>query len=149
MRAIVQRVKRASVSVDEQKIASVGEGLLIFLGVCDEDEELDVKYMADKISGLRIFEDDDEKMNLSAEDIGGEMLVVSQFTLYGDCRKGKRPSFSKAGKPEYANKLYESFIAALKNKGFRTQSGRFGADMQVELINNGPVTLMIDSKKLF
>lgn len=149
MRSIVQRVVKASVAVDGEKIAETGKGLLIFLGVCDEDDENDVLYMADKIGCLRIFEDDNGKMNLSAQDIGGEMLVVSQFTLYGDCRKGKRPSFSAAGNAEHARGLYEKFAERLREKGFRTETGRFGADMQVELINDGPVTLMIDSKKLF
>ena len=105
--------------------------------------------MVDKITGLRIFEDEEEKMNLSVEDIGGELLVVSQFTLFGDCRKGKRPSFSSAGKPDYANEMYEKFIKLLKEKNLKVESGRFGADMKVELLNDGPVTLLIDSKKIF
>lgn len=149
MRVVLQRVKYASVKVDGETVGSIGKGLLVFLGVCDDDTDADITYMADKISGLRIFEDEDEKMNLSVEDIGGEILVVSQFTLYGDCRKGKRPSFTSAGKPDYANMMYEKFIKVLNEKGFNTQHGVFGADMKVELLNDGPVTLLLDSKKLF
>lgn len=149
MRVVLQRVKYASVKVDNETVGSIGKGLLVLLGVCDDDTDADITYMADKISGLRIFEDEDEKMNLSVEDIGGEILVVSQFTLYGDCRKGKRPSFTSAGKPDYANMMYEKFIAYLDEKGFNTQHGIFGADMKVELLNDGPVTLLLDSKKMF
>ena len=149
MRSVVQRVTKASVTVEGEVIGKIGKGFLILLGVSDEDTEKDLVYMADKISGLRVFEDADEKMNLSLLDIGGEALVVSQFTLYGDCRKGKRPSFSSAGKPEYANAMYEKFAELLKEKGIKTEMGRFGADMKVELLNDGPVTLMLDSKKLF
>lgn len=149
MRSVVQRVTKASVTVEGEVIGKIGKGFLILLGVSDEDTEKDLVYMADKISGLRVFEDADEKMNLSLLDIGGEALVVSQFTLYGDCRKGKRPSFSSAGKPEYANAMYEKFAELLREKGIKTEMGRFGADMKVELLNDGPVTLMLDSKKLF
>lgn len=149
MRSVVQRVTKASVTVDGEVIGKIGKGFLILLGVSDDDTEKDLVYMADKISGLRVFEDEDEKMNLSLLDIGAEALVVSQFTLYGDCRKGKRPSFSSAGKPEYANAMYEKFAELLREKGIKTQMGRFGADMKVELLNDGPVTLMLDSKKLF
>lgn len=149
MRVVLQRVKYASVKVDNETVGSIGKGLLVLLGVCDDDTDADITYMADKISGLRIFEDEDEKMNLSVDDIGGEILVVSQFTLYGDCRKGKRPSFTSAGKPDYANMMYEKFIAYLDEKGFNTQHGIFGADMKVELLNDGPVTLLLDSKKMF
>lgn len=149
MRVVLQRVKYASVKVDGKTVGSIDKGLLVLLGVCDDDTDADVVYMADKIRGLRIFEDEDEKMNLSVEDIGGEILVVSQFTLFGDCRKGKRPSFSSAGKPDYANMMYEKFIAYLNEQGFNTQHGVFGADMKVELLNDGPVTLLLDSKKIF
>ena len=149
MRSVVQRVNYASVKVDGEIIGKIEKGLLILLGVCDEDTEKDLIYMADKITGLRIFEDEDEKMNLSVEDIDGELLVVSQFTLFGDCRKGKRPSFSSAGKPDYANEMYEKFITILKEKNFKVECGKFGADMKVELLNDGPVTLLIDSKKVF
>lgn len=149
MRSVVQRVTKASVSVGGKVIGKIGRGLLILLGVCDSDTEKDVQYMADKIAGLRIFEDKDGKMNLSVADVGGELLAVSQFTLYGDCRKGKRPNFSAAGKAEHANELYEKFAEALRERGFRTQTGKFGADMQVELVNDGPVTILIDSQKIF
>lgn len=149
MRAVVQRVNNASVTVDGKLISEIKKGLLVFLGVCDQDTISDLTYLADKITGLRIFEDADEKMNLSLEDVGGEILVVSQFTLFGDCRKGKRPSFSSAGKPDYANEMYEKFIAYIKEKGFYVGHGIFGADMKVELLNDGPVTILIDSKKLF
>lgn len=149
MRAVLQRVTYASVCVDGEIVGKIGKGLLVLLGVCDDDTESDLTYMADKIAGLRIFEDADEKMNLSVEDIGGEILVVSQFTLFGDCRKGKRPSFSSAGRPDYANEMYEKFISYLEGKGFNVAHGIFGADMKVELLNDGPVTLMLDSKKLF
>lgn len=149
MRSVIQRVSYATVKVDGEIIGEIRKGLLVLLGVCDEDTEKDLIYMVDKITGLRIFEDEEEKMNLSVEDIGGELLVVSQFTLFGDCRKGKRPSFSSAGKPDYANEMYEKFIKLLKEKNLKVESGRFGADMKVELLNDGPVTLLIDSKKMF
>jgi len=149
MRAVLQRVANASVKVDGKIIGEIEKGLLVFLGVCDDDCDDDLKYMADKICGLRIFEDEDEKMNLSVRDIGGEILVVSQFTLYGDCRKGKRPSFSSAGKPDFANEMYEKFVSMLRADGFKTETGEFGADMKVSLLNDGPVTLLLDSKKTF
>ena len=149
MRGILQRVKYASVTVDGEIVGKIEKGILLLLGVSDDDTDEDLKYLADKVRGLRIFEDEDEKMNLSVEDIKGDILVVSQFTLFGDCRKGKRPSFSSAGKPEYANEMYEKFIAYLKECGIKTEHGVFGADMAVELLNDGPVTLMLDSKKLF
>ena len=149
MRAVLQRVSRASVRVENEIVGEVGKGILVLLGVCDDDDQNDLTYLADKITGLRIFEDEDEKMNLSVEDIKGEILVVSQFTLFGDCRKGRRPSFSSAGKPDYANNMYEKFIKYLKEKGFNVQHGIFGADMKVDLLNDGPVTLLLDSKKTF
>ena len=149
MRAVLQRVSHASVAVDGEIKGKIGKGLLVFLAVCDEDTENDLIYLADKITGLRIFEDENEKMNLSLEDIKGEILIISQFTLYGDCRKGKRPSFTSAGKPDYAEKMYENFIEYVKEQGIYTQSGVFGADMKVELLNDGPVTILLDSKKLF
>ena len=148
MRAVIQRVSSASVKVDEETIGSIGKGLLIFLGVGETDTEFDLKYIADKSVGLRIFSDENDKMNLSVEDIGGEILVISQFTLYGDCRKGKRPSFSKSMEPVAANKMYEQFIAEIKSKGIRTEHGEFGADMKVELLNDGPVTILLDSSKI-
>ncbi len=149
MRVVLQRVNRASVSVDGKLISEIGQGLLVLLGVCDDDTNADLNYMADKITGLRIFEDENGKMNLSIEDIKGEILVVSQFTLFGDCRKGKRPSFSSAGKPDYANEMYEKFIDKMKERGLNVGHGIFGADMKVDLLNDGPVTLLLDSKKAF
>lgn len=149
MRAVVQRVKYAKVTVEGKTIGSVGRGFLVLLGVCDEDQATDVRYLAEKILGLRVFEDMAGKMNLSLTDVGGELLVVSQFTLFGDCRKGRRPSFDKAGKPDYANQRYEEFLAYCEEKGVKPEHGLFGADMQVELLNDGPVTLLLDSKKLF
>ena len=149
MRAVVQRVNRASVSVDGNITGEIGKGLLVFLAVCDEDTNEDLVYLADKITGLRIFEDENQKMNLSLEDIGGEILIVSQFTLFGDCRKGKRPSFSLAGNPAYAEKMYEEFISYINRKNFNAQKGVFGANMKVEILNDGPVTMLLDSKKLF
>ncbi|MBO7208167.1 MAG: D-tyrosyl-tRNA(Tyr) deacylase [Clostridia bacterium] len=149
MRAVVQRVSYASVKVDKEVTGKIKKGLLVFLAVCDDDTNKDLEYMADKVSGLRIFEDDEEKMNLSVTDVGGEILVISQFTLYGDCRKGKRPSFASAGEPNYANKMYEEFIKNLKEKGIPVEKGVFGADMKVELLNDGPVTILLDSKKVF
>ena len=149
MRAIVQRVIGASVKVDNEIIGKISKGFLVLLGVGQEDDESDMKYIADKIINLRVFEDENEKMNLSLNDINGEVLVVSQFTLLGDCRKGRRPSFDKAGSPDKANELYEKTCDYFKEMGIPTQTGRFSADMKVELINDGPVTLMLDSKKLF
>lgn len=149
MRAVVQRVRVASVEVERQIVGKIGRGLLVFLGVCDADTQADVEYLAQKMMGLRIFEDEAGKMNLSLGDIRGELLVVSQFTLYGDCRKGRRPSFDGAGKPKHAKALYEALIRACRDGGFKTEHGIFGADMQVSLQNDGPVTLLLDSKKLF
>lgn len=145
MKAVVQRVKKASVEVGDETTGSIGPGLLIFLGVGEGDSSKQVEWMADKISGLRIFEDSEGKMNLSIMDVGGSALVVSQFTLYGDCRKGKRPSFASAAKPETANSLYEDFIKSFRQKGIKTETGRFQAMMDVSLVNDGPVTLIIDS----
>ena len=149
MRAVVQRVSRALVNVEGNITGKIGKGLLVFLAVCDEDTDEDLVHLADKITGLRIFEDENGKMNLSLEDISGEILIVSQFTLFGDCRKGKRPSFSQAGNPDYAEKMYEKFISYIDSKNFKAEKGIFGADMKVELLNDGPVTMLLDSKKLF
>lgn len=149
MRAVVQRVNRAGVTVAGQITGSIGQGLLVFLGVGEGDTEEDVSYMADKITGLRIFEDAEEKMNLSVLDVGGSILAVSQFTLFGDVRKGKRPSFSTAARPEPANELYKTFVEACKQRGVSVQEGVFQTHMLVELENDGPVTILLDSKKNF
>ncbi|MEA3548017.1 MAG: D-aminoacyl-tRNA deacylase [Thermodesulfobacteriota bacterium] len=149
MRAVAQRVSRASVSVNNKIIGSIDKGLVILLGVSGDDTKKDVLYLADKITHLRIFADDNEKMNLSLQDIQGEMLIVSQFTLYGDCRKGRRPSYSKAANPEKAKLLYQSFIDAVQNNGIRVATGEFQAMMEVNIINDGPVTILLDSNKLF
>lgn len=147
MRSVVQRVIYASVTVDGEVIGKIGKGLLVLLGVCDADTEADMKWLGDKIAGLRIFTDENDKMNLSLEDVSGEILVVSQFTLYGDCKKGRRPNFTSAGKPDFAERMYEEFVKYLKTKIDVVETGCFGADMQVLLENDGPVTLIIDSKE--
>lgn len=144
MRAVVQRVTRAAVHIEGETVGSIGTGLLVLLGITHGDSEREAKWLADKIVGLRIFRDDAGKMNRDLIDAGGAVLVVSQFTLYGDCRKGKRPSFVDAAPPEVAIPLYESFIAAVRSHGVAVETGRFGAMMQVELVNDGPVTLIID-----
>jgi D-tyrosyl-tRNA(Tyr) deacylase len=144
MRVVVQRVSSAQVCVEGKVIGRIGKGLLILLGVAPTDTQAEVEWMAEKCAGLRIFEDDEGKMNRSLEEVGGAALVISQFTLFGDCRKGKRPSFVGAAPPELANALYEKFIEALNNRGIPTQSGIFAAHMEVELTNYGPVTLIID-----
>jgi len=149
MRAVVQRVKSATVSVGEDRIASIGRGLVVFLGVGKEDDPGDVEYLVGKIQHLRIFQDEGEKFNLSLMDVGGEILVVSQFTLFGDCRRGRRPSFTDAADPECALNLYDHFVSRLKEKGLRVQAGRFQAMMMVNVDNDGPVTLLLDSEKKF
>ncbi len=149
MRAVIQRVKSASVTVEGTVVSEIGKGLLVFLGVAQEDTPADVDYMANKIANLRIFEDDEGLMNLSILDVGGEALVVSQFTLYGDCRKGRRPSFIAAARPEKADPLYQAFMDAISRLGVPVKAGIFQAMMDVELINDGPVTMMLDSNKLF
>jgi D-tyrosyl-tRNA(Tyr) deacylase len=149
MRAVIQRVNHASVEVDNKIISKIDKGLLVLLGVEESDENSDLIYMADKVSGLRIFEDSNEKMNLSVKDVSGEVLVVSQFTLLGDCKKGKRPSFKKAMEPSKAEEMYLSFCKEMKNYDLVIKEGQFGADMKVSLENDGPVTIMIDSRKTF
>jgi D-tyrosyl-tRNA(Tyr) deacylase len=147
MRALIQRVTRAGVRVGETSAAEIGPGLLVFLGVGKSDDDSDAKYLAEKIAVLRIFEDSGGKMNLSVQDIDGAVLVVSQFTLFADCRKGRRPSFVDAAEPERARQLYARVIEFLKNQGVRTAEGVFQASMRVELVNDGPVTILLDSKK--
>ena len=149
MRAVVQRVSRAKVTVDGEITGEIGRGLLVLLGVADRDGEVDADYLVEKIINLRIFEDSDEKMNLSLTDIKGELLVVSQFTLYGDTRRGRRPSFINAAAPERANELYEYFVAKAREQVSQIGTGRFQAMMDVELVNDGPVTIMLDSEKSF
>ena len=148
MRIVVQRVKNASVRIDGEICGQINQGLLVFLGVSKEDTESDITYISDKITGLRIFEDENEKMNNSIMDINGEILVISQFTLYGDCRKGRRPSFDSAMRPSEAEEMYEKFVEYIKKSGLKTETGRFGADMKVELLNDGPVTIILDSSKI-
>ncbi len=145
MRAVLQRVRRASVVVGEEVVGAIGHGLLVLLGVAPGDGAEQVRWLADKVVNLRIFNDGDGKMNLSLLDVGGACLVVSQFTLYGDARKGRRPSFIDAAPPEVAIPLYESFVLAIKGHGVATATGRFGAAMQVELVNDGPVTILLDT----
>jgi D-tyrosyl-tRNA(Tyr) deacylase len=149
MRAVVQRVSRASVTVDGEITGKIGKGLLVLLGVSTDDEESDAIYLLDKIINLRIFEDAAGKMNLSLAETGGELLVVSQFTLYGDTRRGRRPSYIEAAAPEKANSLYEFFVAEARKQIGRIETGRFQAMMDVELVNDGPVTILLDSSKLF
>ena len=148
MRAVLTRVKSASVEIDGQIVGQIGQGFLILLGVGPEDTEAHCRYLAEKALGLRVFEDENEKMNLSLTDVGGQVLVVSQFTLYGNCRKGRRPSFAEAANPELGNELYEKFLSICEELGYPPQHGRFGADMQVESVNDGPVTLILDTEQL-
>ena len=149
MRAVVQRVLNANVKVNGDTVGKIGKGLLVFIGIGEDDDNKDLEYMVEKILGLRIFEDTNNKMNLSLLDVKGEILVISQFTLYGDVRKGKRPSFSTSAPPDIAENIYNKFIRICKERGIKTEEGIFGADMKVELINDGPVTILIDSKKTF
>ncbi len=149
MRVVVQRVKEASVTVDNQIVGKINRGLLVLLGVGEGDDKKDLEYLLDKVLGLRIFEDEKGKMNLSLIDVGGQLLVVSQFTLYGDVRKGKRPSFTESAHPDIADKMYEDFVQIARDRGVIVETGIFGAHMDVSLINDGPVTIMIDSKKIF
>lgn len=149
MRAVVQRVTKASVSVEGREISHIDDGMLVLIGVGQTDTAGDVQYIADKLAGLRIFTDSAGKMNLSLSEINGSVLAVSQFTLYGDARKGRRPSFSEAAPPENAQRLYEDLTEALKARGLAVKTGVFGADMQISLVNDGPVTILLDSSKLF
>ena len=149
MRAVVQRVRQASVTVEAEAVGSIGTGFLVLLGVSSGDSEADVKYIADKVSGLRVFTDEAGKFNLSLSDVGGSVLAVSQFTLYGDVRGGRRPSFTEAAGADEGKRLYDAFVDALKARGFVVETGIFGAHMDVCLINDGPVTILMDSKKQF
>ena len=149
MRAVVQRVKSAEVRVNARTVGQIRAGLLVFQGVGHGDDETDLQYLLDKILNLRIFEDEQGKMNRSLLDTGGQLLVVSQFTLYGDCRKGRRPSFTASAPPELAENLYNEFVARARALGVETETGTFAAMMDVELVNDGPVTLLLDSTKTF
>lgn len=149
MRAVVQRVSRASVTVDGEMTGQIARGFVVLLGVAEGDGQEQVVYLAQKISGLRVFEDSEGKMNLSLTEVGGAMLVVSQFTLLGDCRRGRRPSFIQAARPEIADELYRAFCAEVRGQGIEVQTGRFQQHMEVELVNDGPVTLLVDSAKQF
>ena len=149
MRAVVQRVSQASVKVNGEFTGKIAVGLLVLLGVAHDDAESDADYLAAKIAGLRIFEDKDGKMNCSVVDVGGAVLAVSQFTLFGDVRRGKRPSFDAAARPERARALYEYFVGCIRALGLSCETGRFQEMMEVELVNQGPVTILLDSKKLF
>ena len=146
MRAVVQRVTKADVKIDGRVTGKIDDGLLVLLGVGNGDTEEDMKYIADKIIKLRIFSDENDKMNLSLEDVGGSMLVISQFTLYGDCSHGRRPYFGNAMEPVSANEMYEKFVAYIREQGIHTETGEFGADMKVSLTNDGPVTIILESK---
>lgn len=149
MRAVVQRVTEASCKVDGQVTGRVGKGLLVFLGVGQDDGQADIDYIVDKVIHLRIFPDGQDKMNLDVRQAGGGVLLISQFTLYGDCRKGRRPDFSHAGRPDAAEALYEQTIAALREKGIEVQTGIFAAMMDIACTNDGPVTMLLDSKRGF
>ena len=149
MRAVVQRVTESSVTVSGEVTGQTQHGLMVLLGVAEGDSDADAKYLAEKIAGLRVFEDSDGKMNLSLADVGGSMLVVSQFTLLGDCRKGRRPSFVNAAQPDEAERLYEHFVSIVRSHGIEVGCGRFRTHMEVSLVNDGPVTLLLDSGKTF
>ena len=147
MRAILTRVKSASVTIDGELHGKIGQGFLILLGVGPEDTEAECRYLAEKALGLRVFEDENGKMNKGLEDVGGQVMVVSQFTLYGNCRKGRRPSFTGAADPDLGNRLYEKFLSDCADLGYPPQHGQFGADMKVESVNDGPCTLILDTDR--
>ena len=149
MRAVVQRVIEARVAVDGEVVGSIGNGLLVLLGVAKDDAEADADYLADKVAGLRIFPDEQDKMNLSVLEVKGEVMVISQFTLYGDVRRGKRPSFTAAAPPDRAKALYEHFVERMRSLGISVATGQFQAMMDVSLVNTGPVTILLDSRKVF
>lgn len=149
MRAVVQRVTEGRVSVGDEVVGKIGQGVVVFLGVTHEDNNEDLAYLSTKIVNLRIFYDEEGKMNLSLKEVNGQMLVVSQFTLYGDCRKGRRPSFIKAASPDKANQLYEEFVRRVEEEGIKVATGRFQEDMSVEIHNDGPVTILLDSERQF
>ena len=148
MKAVLMRVRRASVTIDERETRSIGRGFLILLAVTHDDTEAQAVKLADKLCSLRLFEDADGKINLTLDEVGGEIMIVSQFTLYGNCRKGRRPSFTEAAGPELGNRLYEQFLKECDRLGYPPQHGRFGADMKVESLNDGPVTLILDTDQL-
>ena len=148
MRAVLTRVKHASVTVDGQVIGKIGQGFLVLLGVTHEDTEAQAVKLADKLCSLRLFEDADGKINLTLDEVGGEIMIVSQFTLYGNCRKGRRPDFLAAARPEVAIPLYEKFVSLCREKGIHTETGEFGAEMLVESVNDGPLTLVVDTDQL-
>ena len=149
MRCVVQRVRESSVTVGGETVGAVGPGLMVLIGVSTEDTDADLRYMAEKVPNLRIFDDENGVMNRSVLDAGGSILAVSQFTLYGDARGGRRPSYIRAARPEAANRMYERLVAAWRDKGVRVETGIFRADMQVSLVNDGPVTILLDSEKTF
>lgn len=149
MRCVIQRVTEASVTIDGEVVGRCGRGFLVLIGVHVDDTAADLKYMAEKVPNLRVFEDSAGKMNLSIRDVGGEILAVSQFTLYGDARGGRRPSFITAARPDKADPMYEELVAAWRAQGIHVETGRFGADMKVALVNDGPVTILMDSTKAF
>lgn len=147
MKAVIQRVKNASVTVDGTTIGSIGKGFLVLLGIADSDTEDDLQYMVKKITNMRIFEDENEKMNLALKDVNGELLIISQFTLYANTKKGNRPSFIEAGAPEFSKEMYLEFVSRCRKLGYKTEEGKFGADMKVSLLNDGPVTIILDSSQ--
>ncbi len=149
MRAVVQKVSKGSVSVENAEIGAINKGFVVFLAVADDDDEKDLNYIVEKVCGLRIFEDENGKMNLSLKDVNGSVLAISQFTLMGDVRKGKRPSFSKASAPDKGKEFYDRFVEELNKREVHTETGKFQAHMMVEIYNDGPVTILLDSKKTF